>query len=611
MTTATTPSKSSPSKRQGDLQAYLNNVAGQLQIAGRSDLVMNLKDAVEARRESTATLVVVGETSRGKSSFVNALLGEPDLSPVGLDTTTGCSILLHKAVARQARVRMYETGEIKDIPLGDVEDWATVDGNPDNERRVHAVLVGVDNPLLEQISIIDTPGVGGLDAGHGVLAAEAAASADALILVVDASAPISLPELGFLEEVASRVDNVTLVLTKIDDYDEWRAMAEEDRRLVAARNPRLTDIPFFAVSSMLAMNSEDRKESGIQEVESHLLTHIAKRTDSLRFANILRVADSCLVEVCRQLDAQRAVLAAGGEILAALEEERSRLNEVGAEGKKLMRDLEDGFRRLGLDRADALNRGMRDLRTRYDDRAGTVRGAELSALPSELISDVTALADRLTKDARDRLTDLSEELIRQVDTSIPELASFELLDTKKLADAVSLDTPRKRATNRVERLSTLISFSSGRSIGSLVATLPLVALGGTPFIIAGLGLGAVFAFHMHKGRNDVTRQNEFRTWMREQLAEAERQLNNDFSRAMIDVGHELRTALGERIDTRRAEVGQAIRECEQSMAREDTKRKRESEAIEQRLGDLRALRKHGSDIRSDLLGLGSSTVGRP
>ena len=208
----------------------------------------------------------------------------------------------------------------------------------------------------------------------------------------------------------------------------------------------------------------------------------------------------------------------------------------------------------------------------------------------------------MTQDARDRLTALTEDLIRQVDASVPELASLEQLQTQHLAEKVSLDTPRKRAANRVERLPTLISFSSGRSIGSLAASLPLIALGGTPFIIAGLGLGAVFAVQMHRGRSDVTRQNEFRTWMREQLAEAERQLNNDFSRAMIDVGHELRTALVERLDTRKAEVAKAIRECEANAASEAEKRKSQSKVVEQRLSDLETLTLRGFELRANVLG---------
>ena len=60
--------------------------------------------------------------------------------------------------------------------------------------------VEVDGPvaLLEKLSIVDTPGVGGLDSVHGELAAEAAATATALLFVVDASAPFTRGELNFL-----------------------------------------------------------------------------------------------------------------------------------------------------------------------------------------------------------------------------------------------------------------------------------------------------------------------------------------------------------------------------------------------------------------------------
>ena len=411
MTTTTSSPKSRSQELQAEIQAYLNDVAAWLLKAGRSDLTKNLKDAVEARRSTTPTVVVIGETSRGKSSLVNALLNRTELSPIGLDTTTGCNVVLHHADHLQARVRLIETGEIVDIPIDEIEDWATVDGNPDNQRGVFAVILGVDCPLLEQMTIVDTPGVGGLDAGHGALAAEAAAAADAAVLVVDPNAPISGPELRFLANVAEKVDNVAIVLTKVEDYPEWRTMAETDAQLVAGQVPRLAETPVFPVSNILAMNPADRAESGIETVEEHLRSRIAARTEVLRYANILRVAESGLAEVGRVQRAQHAALEAGAGTLAALKAERTRLESVGVDGKKLLRDLDDGLRRLSLDRADGLNRGMRDLRTSYDEHVATLKPDAISALPAQLISDVTALADRLSEEARDRLTALTEDLI--------------------------------------------------------------------------------------------------------------------------------------------------------------------------------------------------------
>ena len=495
-----------------------------------------------------------------------------------------------------------------DIPLDEIEDWATVDRNPDNQRGVFAVLLGVNCPLLEQMTIIDTPGVGGLDGGHGALAAEAAAAADAAVLVVDPNAPISGPELRFLSNVAETVDNIAIVLTKVEDYPHWRTMAETNAQLVSAKVPRLAEAPVFPVSNLLAMNPADRAESGIGALEEHLRVRIASRTEVFRYANILQVAQSCLAEVGRVQRAPHAALEAEADTLTALKAERTRLESVGAGGKRLIRDLEDGLRRLSLDRADGLNRGMRDLRTSYDEHVSTLRADAISALPAQLISDVTALADRL-RGHRDRLTTLTEQLIFQVDAVAPELASLEQLYSGQLAESVTLDTPRKRAANRVERLSTLVSFSSGRSIGSLAASLPLIALGGAPFIIAGLGLGAVFAFHMHRGRGRAQRQNEFKSWIREQFAEAERQLNNDFSRAMIDISRELHAALVERVETRKAELGQAIRECEAAVATELGQRKRQTEAIERRLADLQVVADRGSTLRTSLMELDPVSIG--
>jgi hypothetical protein len=385
-------------------------------------------------------------------------------------------------------------------------------------------------------------------------------------------------------------------------------MVRDDLRLAAEWDPRLKVVPLFPVSCTEALDPEDRDESGILDVQTHLVKSVATRTGVLRYANLLRVADSCLGELQWELAAHRAARMNTGAP-AVLEKERERLNAVGAEGKTLMRQLEDGFRRLNLDRADALNRGMRDLRTSYDEKVGGLRGNDLAALPSQLISEVTALADRLTEDARDRLTSLCEDLVRQVDDAVPELGSLGQLEPQRLTEAVSLESPRQRSANRVERLSTLISFSSGRSIGSLLASLPVIAIGGTPFIIAGLGLGAVFAFHMHRGRNDVTRQNEFKTWMREQLAEAERQLNNDFSRAMIDIGHELRSLLGERIETRKADLSRAIREREAELAADSDARRNEVGIIQQRLDEINALRQRGAELRSGVLELSSAVSG--
>lgn len=587
------------------VQRHLNDVVGELHQGGRPELVERLREAAEARRGGTPSVVIVGETKRGKSSLVNALLDRPALSPVGVDVTTGCTLVFHAAPADGAQVRHAADGSLESIDLDDIAEWATVDGNPDNERGVHAVIVGVDSPLLAHLTLVDTPGAGGLDAGHGTLAEQAAGSADALVFVADASAPISEQELRFLGQVAARVDSITVVLTKVDQHRGWRVIADEDAVLLSKRVERLAEVPLLPVSNVLALRGDPEllAESGIPALRRHLTDVVAGRVDMLRYANILRVAASCLEEVARTSTTRLRYLSDTKPTLVALETERARLAELRADPRQLVQELDKGLRRLSLDRSDALNRGMRDLRLAYDDKSATAKAEQLKTLPGELLSDVTALSDRLAEDATTQVVSCVEGLIARVDAQAPELGSLVQLRSPDLASGVTLSKPAARGATRVEKLSTMISFTSGRSIGSVIASLPVFALGGLPFMVAGLGIGAAFAWHMHRGRADINRQAEFRTWMREQLAEAERQLNNDFSRAMIDVAEETRAGLTERLDDRRREVEAGIAACEAALAQERGAREAERAAVETALGRVHELDAEGVALRDALVAL--------
>jgi predicted GTPase len=595
-----TEATSAEGSLSGQVQAYLNGVVGAFHRCDRADLVDRLRAATEARREQKPTVVIVGETGRGKSSLVNSLLQQPGIDPVGLEIATACAMVFRWASAPGALVRLAADGSMHPVEIDQLGDWATTDGNPQNERGVHAVIVGLDNPLLAELTLVDTPGSGGLDGGHATLAFEAAQAADALLFVIDAGAPISDPEIRFLERVAERIDDITVVMTKVDQSRGWSTLVDDARKTIRDRVPRLAETPILAVSNTVATRG-DRKASGLPELEEQLRTHIGTRVDALRYANIIRLSTSGLDEVMGTQAARRVYLTDGEGALAALQADRSRMEALRADPRAILQELDKGLRRFSLDRSDTLNRAIRQLRLEYDDKSLTAKAEELEALPATLLADVTALSDRLADETGTKIADLVSRLIGTVDDAVPELASLTQLRTPELAQGVALSAPTRRTATRLERMSTMISFSSGRSIGSLVASLPLFALGGLPFMVAGLGVGGAFAWQMHRGRSEVVRQNEFRTWMREQLAEVERQLNNDFSRAMIDVTDEARAGLTERIEDRKRQVEAAIKDCEAALRQERSAQAAELSQVEAAINGLQSLRMAGLDLRSAVL----------
>src|SRR5699024_1168292 len=139
------------------------------------------------------------------------------------------------------------------LPADRLADWATMAGAADPDLPPPRwIEITLPAPVLRSVDLIDTPGVGGLVAAHGELAAEAAAEAAMLLFVVDASAPLSAPELAFLSAAAQRVDTVHFVITKTDAYRGWRQIVDADRALLARHAARFADAPFHPVSARLA-----------------------------------------------------------------------------------------------------------------------------------------------------------------------------------------------------------------------------------------------------------------------------------------------------------------------------------------------------------------------
>ena len=94
-------------------------------------------DALANRPEdaSTPRAVIIGETNRGKSSLVNAILGTPDLSPVDAGVATATYLLFRYGEKGRAVVKFGPGFPASvAIPVNRISQWATHvegEGDPD------------------------------------------------------------------------------------------------------------------------------------------------------------------------------------------------------------------------------------------------------------------------------------------------------------------------------------------------------------------------------------------------------------------------------------------------------------------------------------------------
>ena len=124
-------------------------------------------------------------------------------------------------------------------------------------RQPEARRAGRDHraqPVLKQgLVIVDTPGMGGLGAGHAAATLGFLPFADGLIFVSDASAELSAPEVEFLRRATELCPTVLFAQTKIDLYPHWQTHRRPQPR--PPRRGRVSTSPIVAVSSTLRIEA--------------------------------------------------------------------------------------------------------------------------------------------------------------------------------------------------------------------------------------------------------------------------------------------------------------------------------------------------------------------
>ena len=209
-------------------------------------------------RRGIFRVVVMGECKKGKSSFINALLGTPGLLPVSSDIAT--STIFKISYGGKAAYRVFFTIESKKEPLeitaGELALYGTEDGNPGNEKNVAFIHVTYPSPILEDgLVIIDTPGLGGVFSDHKRITYEYVPRSDAVFLVTESSgSPLGDAEMSLLNDLKKVTNNIYFVQTKarLVDKDAREARMRNNLDILLSKDSPLKgcdNIKYFVVDS--------------------------------------------------------------------------------------------------------------------------------------------------------------------------------------------------------------------------------------------------------------------------------------------------------------------------------------------------------------------------
>ena len=152
---------------------------------------------------------------RGKSSFINALLGA-EVLPTGVLPVTAAITEIKYGPTPCATI-LRTTGQREEVGISTLADYITEAGNPGNKRQVASVEITYPSPFLESgMVLIDTPGIGSTHP-HNTRTTEAYLErVDAGIVVFSADPPITEVESQFLIEIKDDIPKLFFILNKID-----------------------------------------------------------------------------------------------------------------------------------------------------------------------------------------------------------------------------------------------------------------------------------------------------------------------------------------------------------------------------------------------------------
>lgn len=274
----------------------LKSLLGEISEVSGKELIERLR-SVEESLDNLFSLVFIGEFSTGKSSVINALLGE-DVLPEGITPTTD---------------------EITIIRHDDA-------GGESIENGVHYISVPQDR--LKGIFLVDTPGTNVTIEQHEKITREFIPKADIVFFVIGAERAVTGSEAKLIQFVKDEwLKNIVFLLNKIDiardDAELEKLLQHTSRELERAFGIKPHIIPVsarLARDAKLSGDSALAEKSGFGRLEEYIFRTLSEEERvKMKIRSTTGLALSLAAEAEKALDGDMKKIADDVEKLGDFE----------------------------------------------------------------------------------------------------------------------------------------------------------------------------------------------------------------------------------------------------------------------------------------------------
>ena len=325
-----------------DLTDYLKSALGILELDKNSQLYRDTTSICDYLAKPTFQIAVFGPFNYGKSTLLNALLGNRAL-PIDLVPTTGAAIYVNYGEELRAKITLKDGTEISEPGTDVLKRYAILDDARQMRDDVAAVNVYCPHPFLQTgVELLDLPGTNDREEQDN-LVRDKLLTADLVVQVLDARKLMTLGERENLRDWLSdrHINTVVFVANFLNLLEPDDQKQVYNRLLFVAESFR-SNLPnnisnIYRVDALPALRARLKGDvaaaqtTGIASFESALQSIVAAQQEQL--AVKLPRIEAIATKICQSLRAKAETVTA--EIAAAQKKHKDKI-EIKQKAEKLI-----------------------------------------------------------------------------------------------------------------------------------------------------------------------------------------------------------------------------------------------------------------------------------
>lgn len=226
-----------------------------------------VSELIEKQDKSEITVSVIGQFKRGKSTLVNALLGE-EILPVGIVPVTS---VVTKIEYGKKNIRVFfDRGDVKQINSDELSKYVNEQENPDNKLGVLSIAMNSESDFIKDgLILVDTPGVGSVHKHNTDAAYAFVKESDGVIFMLGVDSPVNEIEIEFLKNAKEFASKFYFVVNKIDNVSESElAQYISYCKTLLAAVLDSEDVNIMAVSAKKGIGIDELKKVLIEDMRA-------------------------------------------------------------------------------------------------------------------------------------------------------------------------------------------------------------------------------------------------------------------------------------------------------------------------------------------------------